>query len=420
MRSVGLAAALVTAPAAASAETLIVTWDQNPDPNVTAYRVFIGTAAGRYSETYDVPGIQTSFVYPGAVPGRRYYVSVAAQVDYGTWGPRSAEISGTATAARQPDLSPQALRAPAATSGRLTSAPARGSSTDAAGVQVIATDLQPVSALAVSRGGVGLLVEGKHVVRAFDSRGQGLQPTPALALDDTEQIQDITLDSAFDRTGRVFLAVSRTGRDGDREVSIEQHRLLGGSLGESMAVVPVLDGTLSAGTLLAATRDGRVVVAQAGLVRVFAGTSMTSLGEGPPNPVSVAWDDATQSAWLTGTAAGGAAVIERLSGSAAQQEVMPLPAVLANVAAFAHSSASGRVAVAGASTAGLIQFDPATGDATMHTADLAAYGAPVLLTAPAGDDPSWYVVLRADRPGGSTSDTVVRITAGSGATQPIH
>src|SRR5262245_42140236 len=58
-RSVGLAAALVVAPAAVSAETLTVTWDQNPDPNVTAYRVFIGTAAGRYSETFDVPGIQT-------------------------------------------------------------------------------------------------------------------------------------------------------------------------------------------------------------------------------------------------------------------------------------------------------------------------------------------------------------------------
>ena len=409
----------MAAPAAVSAETLIVKWDPSPDPNVTAYRVFIGTAAGSYNETFDVPGAQTSFVYSRAVADTRYYVSVAAQVHSSVWGPRSVEISGKAGAAQQPDALPVALVAPAAAASSRGSALASDSAASAS-VYVIAAALRPVSAMAVSAAGVGLFVEGGRVVRVFRNPGQGLQAAPALALDDDVQVQDIALDRAFDRTGRAFLAVSRTGRDGAREVAIERHRLLGGSLGESLAVVPALDGPLSARTLLDVTQDGRVVVAQPGLVRAFDRTVPTPLGQGPAQPASLAWDETNQVVWLTGTGSGGATIIERLSVSGTTAEVIPLPAVLAGLEMATHAGSSGRVAVSGVSGSALVRFEPATRSFTMLPADLAAYGTPVLVTAPAGDDASWYVVLRADRPGGSTSDTVVRITAGSGATQPIH
>ena len=60
IRALACAALLVAASASSAlADTLIVTWDQNPEPNVTAYRVFIGTSAGSYTETFDVPGDQT-------------------------------------------------------------------------------------------------------------------------------------------------------------------------------------------------------------------------------------------------------------------------------------------------------------------------------------------------------------------------
>lgn len=411
---------LLAAPAAASADTLIVTWDQNPDPNVTAYRVYIGTATGRYTETFDVPGIQTSFVYSSAVAGKRYYVAVAAQVDHTMWGPRSAEVSGTAPAALAAESSALVLGRPAAIAG-VAAAWAGDSGRAASTLQVIATGLEPVSALAVSAAGVGLFVEGGHVVRVFETPGQGLQAAPALASESDVQIQDIALDPAFDRTGRAFLAVSRTGRDGTREVAIERHRLLGGGLGESLTVVPVLDGALSARTLLAVTGDGRVIVAQPGNVRAFAGSAPTRLGEGPAQPASVIWDDVNQAVWLTGVGAAGTAIVERLGNSDAQREVVALPATLADAVPVAHLGTSGRIAVAGASGVAVVDFDPATGAATSLPANLAAYGTPVLVSLPTVGGQWWYVVLRASRPGGSTTDTLVRVAAArSSNAQPIH
>ena len=109
IRSTWLSALLLTVSSASSAyaDSLVVMWDQNPEPNVTAYRVFVGTSAGSYSETFDVPGGQTSFVYSSAVRGRRYYVAVAAQVDDPVWGPRSSEASGTADTSTTPGESSQ-------------------------------------------------------------------------------------------------------------------------------------------------------------------------------------------------------------------------------------------------------------------------------------------------------------------------
>jgi hypothetical protein len=171
--------------------------------------------------------------------------------------------------------------------------------------------------------------------------------------------------------------------------------------------------------LLAATADGRVVVAQPGLVRAFDGITPARLGGAPARPASVSWDDVNQTAWLTGTGAGGATIVARLGGADGRTDLIALPAALDRMAAIAQIRTSGGAAIAGASGAAVVRFDLETGATTIVTAGLAAYGTPVLVAAPTGGDASWYVALRADRPGGSTSDTLVKVTAGSGAAQPI-
>ena len=198
-------------------------------------------------------------------------------------------------------------------------------------------------------------------MRAFDS--QGIRAEPALTLDDDVQIQDIALDPAFDRTGRAYLAASRTRARG-REVTIERHRLLGGGLGESLAVVPGLEDHPASRTMLAVAHDGRLAVAQSGVVLAFTGDGRVPealasplLGDGPVQPASVAWDQAGQSVWLTGRNAAGAPTVERLGGSVPARNVMTLPAMLADAVPVAHVGTSGNVGIAGASVEAVMEFD---------------------------------------------------------------
>ena len=269
---------------------------------------------------------------------------------------------------------------------------------------------------------MGLLVEGGRTVRAFDS--QGLRAEPALTLDDDVQIQDIALDPAFDRTGRAYLAASRTGRQRRREVTIERHRLLGGGLGESLTVVPGLDDHPSSRTVLAVAHDGRLAVAQAGAVLAFTGDGRVPetlasprVGDGPVQPASIAWDEAGQALWLTGRNASGALTVERLGGPVPARNVMTLPAMLADAVPAAHVDTFGHVGIAGASVEAVMEFDPANGAATRVPVDLARFGSPVLVVSRAG---AWYVVLRATNDIGTTADTVVRVAARQPASQPIN
>ena len=397
-------------------------WDQNREPNVTAYRVFVGTSAGSYSEQFDVPSSQTSFVYSSAVPGRRYYVAVAAQVDDAVWGPRSSEASGTASASTASGESSRFSPSGAALNRNLETGPTGDPLVTSASIEVVASGLAPVSAIAVSEAGVGLFVEGGHTVRAFDT--QGIRAEPALTLDDDVKIQDIALDPAFDQTGRAYLAASRTRRERGREVTIERHRLVGGGLGEGLAVVPGLEDHPASRTVLAVAPDGRLAVAQSGVVLAFTGDgrvpeAMASprLGDGPAEPASVAWDGDGQAVWLTGRNAAGAPTVERLGGSVPARNVMRPPAMLADAVPVAHVGTSGHVGIAGASVEAVMEFDPASGAATRMPVDLSRFGRPVHVVSKAG---AWYVVLRATSDSGTTADTVVRVAARQGPSQPIN
>ena len=402
---------------AAWADTLVLMWDQNPEPNITAYRVFVGTSSGAYSETFDVSGFHTTFVYSNAVRGRRYYFAVAAQVDDEVWGPQSLEVAETAAAA---------------TGGESRFAPTdAGAPVSAgAGVEVIATGLQPVTALAVSPAGVGLLVEGGRIVRAFGS--SGLQQEPALEMDSDARVEGVALDPTFDRTGRAFLATSRTRRDGTRELTIERHRLLGGILGEAAAIVPGLDADEASPSLITVAADGRIFVAQAGVVLAFTSegripdnqrSGSPALAEGLERPASVAWDESTQTLWLTGRDAGGALLLEQLATSSAQRQVRSLPAMATDRAAApadvptALVVNSGRVSVARADAEAVVEFDDTSGAATRQPTSLGSFGQPVAIAAGGPEGKNWYLVLRVASRDGTTSDTLVRLYAASPAGQ---
>jgi hypothetical protein len=64
----------------ASAGSITVAWDPNPEPDVIGYRVFVGTSPGSYSETFDVSATLTTFT-TAAKNGVRYYFAVAAQAE---------------------------------------------------------------------------------------------------------------------------------------------------------------------------------------------------------------------------------------------------------------------------------------------------------------------------------------------------
>ena len=77
-----------------SADPITLQWDANPaSDNVIGYTVYIGTQSGVYTQTVDV-GNATTYVYPNAVAGTRYYFAVSAYTTGPISGARSAEATG--------------------------------------------------------------------------------------------------------------------------------------------------------------------------------------------------------------------------------------------------------------------------------------------------------------------------------------
>jgi len=383
-------------------------WDPSPSAGVTGYRVFVGTAPGQYTETYDVASNQRSFVYTRATAGRRFYFAVASRASE-VLGPHSAEVSEIIGSAGPEPIPDRRFAVPRRLDG----------GSDVAEVEALGVRLSRVTSLVVSGEGTGLLVEDGRTVRAFDSAG--MRAEAALRLDDDVQIEDLALDPMFDRNGHVVLATSRTRRGGGREVSIERYRLLGGGLGEAATLVLGLDDDRER-TILTQTGDGRIIVVQANAVSAFtAGGVPQPLSTGPAadrsTPSSAAWDELGQAVWLTGRTTGGAGVIERLSGAGVRAQVA-VPAGFEEWPLSTHANASG-VAVAGASADAVLEFDPTTRSVVTLPVDLGAYGDPVLVARePAGD--AWFVVVRDARSDGSSFDTLVRVAARPAVQLPIR
>jgi hypothetical protein len=77
----------------AHADSLTLAWDQNPEPDVNGYIVYIGNAPGAYSQQIDV-GMATQYVL-AAAPGQQYCFAVSAYAPGPIEGERSPEVCAT-------------------------------------------------------------------------------------------------------------------------------------------------------------------------------------------------------------------------------------------------------------------------------------------------------------------------------------
>jgi hypothetical protein len=82
-------------PAATQASTLptlpTLVWNANPEPDVTAYKVYIGSSSGVYPTVINISG-DTRSPLPPVEEGATMYLAVSAVNSAGLEGPRSAEL----------------------------------------------------------------------------------------------------------------------------------------------------------------------------------------------------------------------------------------------------------------------------------------------------------------------------------------
>ena len=81
----------------ASADTIALMWDPNPEPEVVGYVVHVGTQSGTFTEHYDV-GPTTTWSFATAVSGQRYCFAVSAYFAGPIEGPLSNEACGYSSA----------------------------------------------------------------------------------------------------------------------------------------------------------------------------------------------------------------------------------------------------------------------------------------------------------------------------------
>lgn len=93
------AGGLLWAAAAASAHSVTLEWDRNPESNITGYRLYQGTSSRNYSSGVNV-GNQTRYTVNDLVEGRTYYFAVTASNPHGESG-YSNELKYTAPRASQ-------------------------------------------------------------------------------------------------------------------------------------------------------------------------------------------------------------------------------------------------------------------------------------------------------------------------------
>ncbi len=241
---------------AAPTRPVTLAWDANDEPEVVGYIVYVGTKSRQYRETFDVGNV-TSFTYPSALEGQRYFFAVSAYFEGPLEGPLSSEVS-TGIA------SPHSRSSP----------PGRSSTVAALEAEVRrerARDLGQVTALTAIGDGRLFVIENSRRVRVIDATA--LVADPALTADHTTtRFTDLVVDPAFDSTGYVFVGVTEFTRNDTREFSIVRYREVQNALGEGAVVV--------SGLSLHGSDDPRFTVDDAGRIYV----AMPASGAGRSDP----------------------------------------------------------------------------------------------------------------------------------------
>jgi hypothetical protein len=86
-----LSVCVVAAPA--SADTMVLSWDPNPEPEVVGYILHVGTQSGWYTQRLDA-GMATSFAWSEATAGQQYCFALSAYFAGYLEGPLSSEVCG--------------------------------------------------------------------------------------------------------------------------------------------------------------------------------------------------------------------------------------------------------------------------------------------------------------------------------------
>jgi hypothetical protein len=320
-----LLAWLVGVGSPALAAGLQLQWDPSPEPTVTGYRVYIGSASGQYERVEDV-GPQTIFVLKNAEPGKRYFFAVTALAGEVS-SDMSSEISAvvgqpatsTATPARNPSAGPEGAGARTGSAPALAGQTCLGNASRSCFDYVqIGPATGPISSLSTTTDGLLFFVEDQSKIRLMTAAGQ-LAVDPAYIADPGSHLAQVVVDPQFARTAIVFVSEVVQRRDGTEELNVLRLRLAGGFLGEAAAIVtgipvgpgtqapvsvspagvlyvavPVVAGQRSADAeqVLAFTMDGRP------LRDPRSGALVT--GAGLPRPVSMWLVDETSGLWLGG------------------------------------------------------------------------------------------------------------------------
>lgn len=86
----------------AEAAYVDLAWDSNPEPNLAGYRVYYGTASGKYTNSIDV-GKTTAYRLTGLSEGLRYYLAVTAYDTAGNESDLSEEVYAVGIAEVAPE-----------------------------------------------------------------------------------------------------------------------------------------------------------------------------------------------------------------------------------------------------------------------------------------------------------------------------
>jgi hypothetical protein len=360
-----LLAVALGAPAAAHAGALTLAWDASPDLSVRGYRVYVGTASGVYTETYDVA--ETSFVYSQAVDGTSYYFAVASVGANRLAGLPSAEVSTVALPAVSTVLSSTSDASVRRSDSRASAAQStceRGT-TPCYSSRVLAEGRGAISALAPTPDGrVFFIEDGQRIQLA----GGAAAVSTALAVDPgVTTLTGLALDPAFESTGRLLVGeLDRRSGAGD-EMSIARYRALNDVLGERMHVTSVRTGR-EAGVPFTLDADGRVyvavpstsddarIVAPAGAVLRFAPDgrvpddswrSSPLLAASVASPTALSWDRVGQKLWVSGVDGASTPTVATIDSAAIRAAASPVTAKRLSLQAGSEGASGALVAARG-------------------------------------------------------------------------
>lgn len=247
------------------AGSITIAWDPSPDPTVVGYRVFVGTAAGWYWESFDVGNV-TSFSYQAAIDGQRYYFAVASYAQGPGVGPLSNEVAATTGVAF--DGSPPGNRSwvwqPG--SGTLASRTALcwrpAVSDDCVSVQAVARTTTPVTAMTTTGDGRLFYVDEGRSVRLITP--WSVAATPLVVADAGITLNQVVVDPAFAESGFIWVSETVLHADESREFRIARYRVREKTAGERVVVLSGIPLPAAANAVLTIDASRRIYVAVPG------------------------------------------------------------------------------------------------------------------------------------------------------------